>query len=106
YARMMVRVNSITMVNLMAGRTIFPEMVSVGRSEPAVDFLHDSVDAMLRDEYYYQSLLTQMEELKAEQGGAGSIVRAAEVLLNQLGWSSPSMKLPPPETVSRLQNAA
>lgn len=88
YARMVVRVNSITLVNLMAGRTVFPEMVSVGRPEKAIEFLERSTDAMLSDEYYYQSLLTQMAELRADHGETGAGRRAAEVLLQQLGWSA------------------
>src|SRR5690606_38201621 len=88
YARMMVKVNSITLVNLMAGRTIFPEVVSVGRPERAIRFLTASVEAMLQDEFYYQSLLMQMEQLRAEQGSPGGIARAADELLNQLGWAS------------------
>jgi len=90
YARMMVKVKSITLVNLMAGKTIFPEMVSVGRSEPAIEFLCRSTAAMLDDDFYYQSLLTQMAELRAEQGSPGGIVRAADVLIDKLGWSDSS----------------
>jgi len=90
YARMMVKVKSITLVNLMAGKTIFPEMVSVGRKEPAIDFLCRSTAAMLDDDFYYQSLLTQMAELRAEQGSPGGIARAADVLIDKLGWSDSS----------------
>lgn len=89
YARMVVRVKSITLVNLMAGRTIFPEMVSVGRREPAIDFLDQSVGAMLKDDYYYESLRTELAELGAEQAAPGGTARAAEVLLDQLGWPRP-----------------
>lgn len=93
YARMMIKVNSITLVNLMAGRTIFPEMVSVGRPEQAIRFLCNSVEAMLEDEFYYQSLVMQMEQLRAEQGSPGGIARAADELLEQLGWASSAVQL-------------
>ncbi len=83
YARMMVKVNSITLVNLMAGRTIFPETVSVGNPQPAIDFLTDHTLAMLTDEPYYQSLKTQLAQLQAEQGAVGGLSRAADVLLQQ-----------------------
>jgi lipid-A-disaccharide synthase len=88
YARLMVKVKSITLVNLMAGRTIFPEMVSVGNPEPAIDFLCRSTSSMLNDDFYYQSLIEQLEQLKAEQGSAGGIAQAADVLLEKLGWIS------------------
>ncbi len=88
YARLMVRVKSITLVNLMAGKTIFPEMVSVGRPEPGIDFLTQSITAMLDDRYYYESLIDQLQELRANQGSPGGIAKAAEVLLEKMGWSS------------------
>lgn len=87
YARLMVRVKSITLVNLMAGKTIFPEMVSVGRPEPGIDFLDQSITAMLNDRYYYDSLIDQLQELRANQGSPGGIAKAAEVLLEKIGWS-------------------
>lgn len=88
YASLMVKVKSITLVNLMAGRTIFPEMVSVGNPEPAIDYLCRSTSAMLSDTFYYESIVSQMEQLKADQGNPGGIARAADVLLNKLGWVS------------------
>jgi lipid-A-disaccharide synthase len=87
YARLMVRVKSITLVNLMAGRTIFPEMVSVGSPEPGIEFLDRSITAMLDDRYYYDSLIDQLQELRANQGSPGGIAKAAEVLLDKIGWS-------------------
>ncbi len=109
YARLMVRVKSITLVNLMAGRTLFPEMVSVGRPQPAIDFLCRSVTSMLDDDYYYQTLTTQLAELQASQGGSGATARAADVLLSQLGWTGPERySLPAPSSspqISRSQAA-
>ncbi|TVP94450.1 MAG: lipid-A-disaccharide synthase [Planctomycetaceae bacterium] len=87
YARLMVNVKSITLVNLMAGRAIFPEMVSVGRPEPGIEFLERSVCAMLEDRFYYDSLVEQLAELRASQGSPGGIARAAAVLLDQFGWT-------------------
>jgi lipid-A-disaccharide synthase len=87
YAKLMVKVKSITLVNLMSGRTIFPEMVSVGNPEPAIEYLCRSTSAMLNDEFYYESLVSQLEELRADQGSAGGIAQAADVLLNRLGWN-------------------
>ncbi|MGV3485659.1 MAG: lipid-A-disaccharide synthase [Planctomycetaceae bacterium] len=88
YAKMVVHVNSITLVNLMAGKTLFPEMVSVGRAEPAIEFLHQSVAAMLRDDYYRQGLRKEMNELCAVQAVPGATDRAADALLHQLGWAA------------------
>lgn len=106
YARMMVRVKSITLVNLMAGRTIFPEMVSVGRPEAGIAFLDRSVSAMLEDRCYYESLVEQLAELRASQGSPGGIARAADVLLDQLGWSGPSRQPFDMELVAARKSAA
>jgi len=92
YAKMVMKVNSITLVNLMAGRTLFPEMVSVGATEPAVEFLHQSVGAMLKDEYYRRGLLRQMQELRSEQAAPGASERAANALLQKLGWANAPAK--------------
>ena len=40
----------------MTGRKVFPEMVSVGTTEPAIEFLTESVDAMLGDQFYFRQL--------------------------------------------------
>lgn len=88
FGQTVLRVNSITLVNLMAGRTLFPEMVSVGRTEPAIDFLHKSVGAMLQDDFYRKGLIRQMDELRAEQAIPGATDRAAQALLGRLGWMS------------------
>jgi len=88
FGQTVLRVNSITLVNLMAGRTLFPEMVSVGRTEPAIDFLHKSVGAMLQDDYYRKGLIHQMDELRADQAIPGATDRAAQALLGRLGWSA------------------
>ena len=47
-------VDSLTLPNLMSRRKVFPETVSVGNPQPAVEFLTESVGAMLGDEFYYQ----------------------------------------------------
>lgn len=88
FGQTVLRVNSITLVNLMAGHTLFPEMVSVGRTEPAIDFLHKSVGAMLQDEYFRKGLTQQMNNLRAEQAIPGATDRAAKALLGRLGWMS------------------
>ena len=44
-ASLLVRLDSITLPNLMSDRKVFPEMVSVGREGPAIDFLTRSIDA-------------------------------------------------------------
>jgi lipid-A-disaccharide synthase len=78
--RLMVRLNSMTLPNLMAGRTVFPEMLSVGRPEPAIDFLTQSVGAMLGDSFYFQQALGQLDALAAQHARPGASARAADCL--------------------------
>lgn len=75
--KLMVRIDSITLPNLMDRRKVFPEFVSVGRAEPAVEFLTDSVGAMLGDSFYYARLRNQLEELCEAHARAGASARAA-----------------------------
>lgn len=82
-ARHLVKLDSITLPNLIAGRRVFPEMVSVGNPEPAVDFLTRSIDAMLRDEFYRQKILSDLETLRSEYCRPGASDAAAGWLNEQ-----------------------
>lgn len=88
YARLMVKVNSITLVNLMAGKTLFPETVSVGNPQPAIDFLADNTLKMLGDPSYYRALVSQLAQLRSEQGATGGLSCAADTLLAQLNQAT------------------
>lgn len=76
--RMLVKTDSLTLPNLMSDRKIFPEMVSVGNPEPAIDFLTASVDAMIADPYYYARVLDQMETVCGAHARPGAGQRAAQ----------------------------
>ncbi len=81
--RMVVKLDSITLPNLMAGRKVFPEFVSVGRTEPAVDFLTETVDAFLGDEYYYRQTLDQLDQLRWKYARPGASQRTAAWLCDR-----------------------
>ncbi len=85
FAKCVVGVDSLTLPNLMGPRKVFPELVSVGKTEPAVDFLTGSIDAMLGDEFYYQQTLAQLDELCEQYAGPGATARAAAWIRGQLG---------------------
>jgi lipid-A-disaccharide synthase len=84
-AKLMVRLNSITLPNLMSGRMIFPEMVSVGNPEPAIEFLTESVGSMLGDRYYFSRTLHQLDQLRDQYAQSGASTRAAQLLGESLG---------------------
>ena len=86
-ASRLVQVDSLTLPNLMAGRKIFPEMVSVGSPEPAVQFLVDSVDSMLSDHFYFQSLLQDLDTLRSDYAVPGASERLAKAFCRLLADS-------------------
>jgi len=92
-ARLCVRVDSMTLPNLIAGRKLFPEFVSVGNPEPAIEFLTASVDAMLGDDYYYRQTVGELERLNRRYAQPGASAAAARLLLDRLGGSSRSSEL-------------
>lgn len=81
------RVDSVTLPNLMAERKVFPEFVSVGDPEPAIDFLHETTRAMLNDRFYYRRVRADLEKLRIEYGLPGASKRAAAFLCGELGLS-------------------
>lgn len=89
--RRVMRVDTMTLPNLMAGRKVFPELVSVGDVEPAIDFLHETTRAMLTDAFYYRRVKNDLEALREQYGLPGASGRAAEFLCQQIGisWAAP-----------------
>ena len=83
-AHLVVRLDSITLPNLMSDRKIFPEMVSVGRPEPAIEFLTASIDAMLSDHFYFGQTLLQLDKLRRLHAKEGASVRAAQWICQAL----------------------
>jgi len=84
-AKLMVRIDSITLPNLMDRRKVFPEFVSVGRTQPATEFLSESVGAMLGDSFYYARVRSQLDELCDVHARAGASARAAGKIANLMG---------------------
>lgn len=89
-AKMMVRLDSITLPNLMAGRQVFPELVSVGDTGVAVDFLTESVDALLRDDYFYRQSVASLAKLSDRFATPGASERAARWVCQELGVDTES----------------
>jgi lipid-A-disaccharide synthase len=87
FAKLVVRLDSITLPNLISDRKVFPEMVSVGRPEPAIEFITNSIDAMLGDEFYFRSTLAQLDKLRDQHARGGASAQAAQWICNSLGIS-------------------
>ena len=85
FASRVVSLDSITLPNLMSERKIFPEFVSVGSPEPGIDFLTESVDAMIRDPFYMDQTLGQLDELRTQHASGGASRKAAHQICELLG---------------------
>lgn len=87
--RALVRVPSMTLPNLIAGHTVFPELASVGSPEPAVKFLTHTVGQMLSDADYRRRLGSQLNDLRIRYALPGATARAADSLSRSLGIVPP-----------------
>jgi len=77
FGRMMIKIDSMSLPNLMSKRKVFPEFVSVGRTEPATDFLTKSVDALLGDSFYYRGTMAQLDQLCDQHARSGATATTA-----------------------------
>ncbi|MEE2935937.1 MAG: lipid-A-disaccharide synthase [Planctomycetota bacterium] len=77
-ANLLVRIDSVTLPNLMDRRKVFPEYISVGSPQPASKFLTESIGAMLGDPFYFSRLSRQLDELCRQHAKPGASARAAE----------------------------
>ena len=78
FAKTVVRLDSITLPNMMSDRKVFPEMISVGSSKPTIDFFTSSIDSLLSDPFYYQQTLRQLDELRNKYARPGATANAAQ----------------------------
>ena len=86
-ARRLVHLDSITLPNLIAGRRIYPEMVSTGDPGPAVDFLVDSIRSMIGDPFYAAGIRRDLDRLCDDHARPGATVNAADRLAATIGAS-------------------
>lgn len=87
-AKRLVHLDSITLPNLISDRKVFPEMVSVGDTEAAIQFLTQSLDAFLEDEFYYLQTVNSLNQLCEHYAKSGASLRAARWICQELGVSA------------------
>jgi lipid-A-disaccharide synthase len=81
----LIHLDSITLPNLMGDRRVFPELVSTGATHESVEFLVESIDALLRDEFYYRQTVTSLAQLNARYAKPGASLRAAKWICRTIG---------------------
>lgn len=77
-ARMWIRVKWIGLVNLVAGRTVVPELI---QNEATVERLTKEACRLLNDQHAYDEMKTGLRQVRESLGGPGASDRAAEVVL-------------------------
>lgn len=84
-ARALVRVPSMTLPNLMAQKTVYPEMASCGSPRRTIEFLIDSMTTFLREGEALAACRRELQELRLRYGQGGASQRAASTILKLLG---------------------
>lgn len=92
-ATTLANIDSITLPNLIAGKTIFPEFLSVGNPEPAIANVVTATDRMLSQPDYLAQVNSQLDALRQKYAMPGATATAAECLIRLIhsrDLSSPS----------------
>ena len=73
-----IRVKWIGLVNLVAGRTVVPELI---QHEATAERLHEEACRLLNDQQAYNEMKSGLLQVRQSLGGAGASFRAAQVVL-------------------------
>jgi len=79
-ARWLIRVKWIGLVNLVAGRSIVPELI---QDEATADRLSQEVHRLLKDSQAYNAMKNGLREVRQSLGEPGASRRAAQVVLGE-----------------------
>ncbi len=77
-ARLLIRVQWIGLVNLVAGRSVVPELI---QSEATAQRLYEEASRILEDRSAYEEMKRSLAKVRADLGRPGASARAAEVIL-------------------------
>ncbi|MEM9645069.1 MAG: lipid-A-disaccharide synthase [Planctomycetota bacterium] len=106
FGKRVIKVDSLTLPNLMNDRKVFPEFVSAGSVEPAVEFLTASIDAMLSDHFYFNGLMKDLDRLRESYAMPGATAAAADFLGAALDLAPPHYhRVNDPSTENRARAA-
>ena len=83
-AKRLVRIDSMTLPNLMCPQKVFPELVSVGDKKPAMDFLEGTLRSLIGDTYYRRDLASKLAGLASRYARPGASEAAADVIRDRM----------------------
>ncbi|MBI4931723.1 MAG: lipid-A-disaccharide synthase [Bacteroidetes bacterium] len=80
-AKMLVKVNYISLVNLIIGKEVVKELI---QNEFNEDLLRKETNKLLNDKNYRSKMIVELEQLKKNLGGAGASEKTARLMMNYL----------------------
>ena len=80
-AKMLVKVNFISLVNLIMGKEVVKELIQNEFNERS---LRKETDKLLNEKTYRSNMISTLEELKMKLGGAGASRKTAELMIRYL----------------------
>lgn len=83
--RALVNIQSMTLPNLMSGKTIYPEYLSVGDPEPTISRMFADVDRWLTHESALNAVHREIDELRRNAFQAGATKQVATFLQDRFG---------------------
>lgn len=88
--KMLVKCKYMSLPNLIAGRKVMPEFLSVGSPAPVTDALVSEVDAWLSDDLKLAAARKELEQIRERIYVTGATKRTAEVIMQLLLRSAPA----------------
>ncbi|MFO1066643.1 MAG: lipid-A-disaccharide synthase [Pirellulales bacterium] len=84
FGRCVSNLNSMTLPNIIAGRTVMPEFLAVGSTKKTIYQLTETMDRMLGDEAFRASHRDQLLELARQYAQPGAAKKAGEAIAQYL----------------------
>lgn len=91
--RRLVSLNSMTLPNMIAGKTVFPEFLAVGSTEKATSQAFEAMDRLLSSAEARDSQRAELRVLSEAYAKPGASDRAAASILKHLGMESSDVAL-------------
>jgi lipid-A-disaccharide synthase len=87
--RMLITCKYMSLPNLIAGRKVMPEFLSVGSPAPVIDSIVDEVDRWLSDPGKLEDTRRELEQIRERIDVTGATSRTAEVIIQRLLQAGP-----------------
>jgi len=79
FAKLLVRIRHVGMVNLVAGREVAPELL---QHKASAENIYDLIYRLFRDKEYYDRAVSDIQSVRTRLGGTGASERAAREVIH------------------------